>query len=32
MTNFQVECGLDDLSGSDLAEAEDFMEDVFYEQ
>ena len=32
LTNFQNECGLDDLSGSDFAEAEDFMEDVFYEQ
>ena len=31
-TNFQAECALGHLSGGDLADAIDLMEDVFYEQ
>ena len=30
--NFQDECGLNHLSGDALAEAVDFLEDVFYDQ
>ena len=30
--NFQAECDLTHLSGGDLAEAIDFLEDTFYDQ
>ena len=30
--DFQAECGLNDLSGNDLAEAIDFLVYLFYDQ